>query len=351
MNKKITVFMPVYNSEKYLKQAIESILTQTYRNFEFLIINDGSTDSSLSIIESYSDERIRLINNSINRGLPYTRAKGLKLAKGEFIALMDSDDIAYKDRLEKELYYLENNKEVVMVSSLTDLLIDNKIIKNRSFIKGKNIVDENIMLDIQLMFWNTFSNPTCMFRKDFIVKNDIKYREECVVAQDYAFWVDCKSKGLFHIIPEALLAYRTGHENITKNYNTYKGKIRKEIIDNIRIRALNNNGFYLNCEEEKVYNTVFSDPKIDIKFDNYKKVSIILKKLINYNRINNIKDPKIFNKVVKSSYIKQVIDSNLSIYQKIKLLVTGYKIVTIKFLGNKIIGRIRALYLKTLNKI
>ena len=106
MNKKITVFMPVYNSERYLKEAIDSILNQSYKNFELLIINDGSTDSSIDIIKSYNDSRIKLINNDCNKGLPYTRNLGLKLAKGDYIAIMDSDDISYIHRLKKQIEFL-----------------------------------------------------------------------------------------------------------------------------------------------------------------------------------------------------------------------------------------------------
>ena len=105
----VSVLMAVYNGEKYLLEAIESILNQTYTNFEFLIINDGSTDSTEEIILSYSDQRIRYIKNEQNLKLIASLNKGLDLAKGKYIARMDADDISLPDRLEKQVNFLERN--------------------------------------------------------------------------------------------------------------------------------------------------------------------------------------------------------------------------------------------------
>ena len=105
MSPKVSIIMPVYNTASFLKEAIESILSQTYSNFEFIIINDGSTDSSKSIIESFNDPRIKVINNEHNIGIIATRNKGLTYAQGEYIACMDSDDISLPTRIEKQVKY------------------------------------------------------------------------------------------------------------------------------------------------------------------------------------------------------------------------------------------------------
>ena len=107
---KLTVFMPVYNGEKYLKGAIESILKQTFRDFEFLIINNASTDRSVEIIESYKDPRIKLLHNDVNKGLVASRNRGFKESQTEFIALLDCDDIAHHQRLELQIKFLEKNQ-------------------------------------------------------------------------------------------------------------------------------------------------------------------------------------------------------------------------------------------------
>ena len=121
----ITVLMPVYNASLFLREAIESILNQTYKNFEFIIINDGSTDSSLQIIESFKDPRIKLVNNERNLGIIKTRNKGLQLAKGKYIANMDADDISLPTRLEKQFTFLEKNPDVAVIASKLVLINQN----------------------------------------------------------------------------------------------------------------------------------------------------------------------------------------------------------------------------------
>ena len=108
---KISVVMPAYNAEKYIGESIDSILNQTYGDFEFIIINDGSRDSTKEIILSYSDNRIVYLENEINSGIVVTLNKGLKYATGEYIARMDADDIAVAERLEKQIEFMEKNKD------------------------------------------------------------------------------------------------------------------------------------------------------------------------------------------------------------------------------------------------
>ena len=111
---KITVLMPVYNGEKYLRESVDSILNQTFTDFELLIINDGSTDSSMEILNSYSDSRIRIVTNEVNLRLIKTLNKGIDLATGEYIARMDCDDIADPKRLEIQLQYMEKHPDVAV---------------------------------------------------------------------------------------------------------------------------------------------------------------------------------------------------------------------------------------------
>jgi glycosyltransferase involved in cell wall biosynthesis len=107
--------MPVFNSEKFIYQAIQSILDQTFQDFELIITDDGSTDNSLSIIETFNDKRIKLIKNTSNLGLTASRNDAINISNGEYIAFLDSDDISRQDRLEKQIAFLENNKEFGMI--------------------------------------------------------------------------------------------------------------------------------------------------------------------------------------------------------------------------------------------
>src|SRR3990170_6879460 len=113
----LTVLMPVYNAGNYLHEAIESILSQTFRDFEFLIIDDASTDSSVDIIESFQDPRIRLVKNDINMGITATLNKGIELSTTELIARMDADDISYVDRLQKQYEYFKKDKSCTLLST------------------------------------------------------------------------------------------------------------------------------------------------------------------------------------------------------------------------------------------
>src|SRR4029077_20706952 len=105
----VSVVMPVYNGERYLKEAIESVLFQTYKNLELVVVDDGSVDARKTIILSYSDSRIRLVENTKNSGIVFTRNKGLLAAQGEYIATLDCDDIALPDRIENQVNFLEKN--------------------------------------------------------------------------------------------------------------------------------------------------------------------------------------------------------------------------------------------------
>ncbi len=133
MNPKVTVLMPVYNAEKYLKTAIESILKQTFSDFELLIINDGSTDGSEEIIRSFNDKRIRLFNNEQNLGIIKTLNKGLNLAKGEYIIRMDADDISLPDRLELQVKYMEENPGIGISGTQARIFGDTKKFTIKNF--------------------------------------------------------------------------------------------------------------------------------------------------------------------------------------------------------------------------
>src|SRR5215204_4839876 len=124
----VSVVLPAYNCEKYIAKAIESVLRQTFTDFEFIIINDGSSDRTEEIIRSFSDPRILYQVNKINKGLVYTLNKGIDNAKGRYIARMDGDDIALPERFEKQFEYLQLNKEVDILATVVILIDENEIV-------------------------------------------------------------------------------------------------------------------------------------------------------------------------------------------------------------------------------
>ncbi len=209
--------MPVYNGQTYLKDAIDSVLSQSFGDFELLIINDGSTDDTERIIKSYSDERIKYFNFDHN-GLVASLNFGLKNANGEFIARMDADDICLPERLEKQLKFFEHNYEYVLVGS--------RAVKIDQF---GEVVGE---LDYPPLEWkdikkysllhNPFIHPSIMFRKSIL---DIvgEYRE-FKGADDYEFWTRIIYKYPCANIAEPLLKYR-----IHTNQMTEKGNLEMRI--------------------------------------------------------------------------------------------------------------------------
>lgn len=197
----ISVVMSVYNGEKYLSEAIESILNQTYTNFEFIIVNDGSSDKSIDIIKEYmtKDNRIVLIDRE-NKGLPYSLNEGISKAKGEYIARMDADDISLPERFKKQLEYMKENKLDVCGTFIE--VFGTK--RNNHTVKYS--INHND-IKFRLMFMSAFAHPTVLLKKEVFKK--VKYRVDYKVAQDYQLWVDIINVGYkVGNIPKVLLKYR-----------------------------------------------------------------------------------------------------------------------------------------------
>lgn len=180
---KVTVLMAVYNGERFLREAIESILYQSYKDFEFLIINDGSTDNSRNIILSYNDSRIRLIDNNKNLGLTQSLNIGLKLAEGKYIARQDADDISDPERIEKQVSYLENHQEVALLGSWYKEINEEGKIINKS-----KLPCDHTEICWYLWFFCPFVHSAVMLRKLMVIEKVGFYNESFVYAQDRELW-------------------------------------------------------------------------------------------------------------------------------------------------------------------
>lgn len=208
---KISVIMSVYNGEKFLKESVLSILNQTYADFEFIIINDGSTDLSLEILRGFEekDKRIRLISRE-NKGLTPSLNEGMKLAQGEYIARMDSDDISMPERFEKQITFLEKNKDIALCGTWA-INIDengNEIGEYKTPITNKEI-KKNIL------FHNPFIHPSVMIRKSVFEKVGL-YNEEFKHIEDYELWTRVIPRFKTANIQDFLLKYRLTSSGVTK---------------------------------------------------------------------------------------------------------------------------------------
>jgi glycosyltransferase involved in cell wall biosynthesis len=206
----VTVVMSVFNAELYLVEAIESILNQTYKNFEFIIINDGSSDSSLEIINKYSDvdRRIRLISRE-NKGLPFSLNEALSLANGCYIARMDADDISLPNRLIEQVYFMEENPEIGISGSWAEVFRDGV---TKSILKHPK---NDASLRVKLLFSVCFVHPSVMIRKSVLSKHELTYDESYVTAQDYELWGRISKYTKMGNIQKVLLRYREVADSLT----------------------------------------------------------------------------------------------------------------------------------------
>lgn len=210
-NPKISVVMSVYNSERFLKYSIESILNQTYFNFEFIIINDGSTDNSANIISKYKklDRRIIFINYSNNKGLTFRLNQAIKKTKNNLIARQDADDISYPKRFKYQIQWFKKNKTGVMCGTNAIIIDENNYKKNIFLFETdyKNICKK-------LVYQNCFIHSSVMMKKDTFLKVGC-YQQEFKYSQDYDLFCRLSRSGITENIAERLVEIRKHSESIT----------------------------------------------------------------------------------------------------------------------------------------
>lgn len=222
----LSVIMAVYNGKLYLPQALESILTQTFRDFEFLVVDDGSTDESAQILAGAArrDPRIQIITNPANIGLTRSLNKVLAKARGTIIARMDADDIALPERFEKQIAFLQENSEVGVVGTAYYFINE-----EGGVIGGKTILVDDESIQKALIRFNPFLHSSVMIRKDFL--NRVRgYDERYVRAQDYDLWMRLAPLCHFANLPEVLMKKR-----FTTSMISYTQE-RKQIESALRIR-------------------------------------------------------------------------------------------------------------------
>ncbi len=211
----VSVLLPVYNGAKYLNEAIESILNQSYQNLEFVIINDGSTDKTEEIIKTYTDKRIRYFKQS-NMGLAGTLNKGIGLAQGKYIARQDADDIALPGRIEKQVKFLENNPEYAMVGTHAAIWVEEKPAKKKHLHPSLNE-----SLKFHLLFHNPFVHSSITMKKEIFNELSGYVADNASQPEDYELWCRISRKYKIHNIPEVLQIYREVGGSICRSKNGF----------------------------------------------------------------------------------------------------------------------------------
>lgn len=242
---KVTILMPVYNGEDFLRESIESILNQTFTDFELLIIDDGSTDQSVSIIKSYADSRIRLKMNKTNERLSATLNKGIASAKGKYIARMDSDDISFAKRLEKQVDFMDRNPEIGLCGTAMKIMPTDLLVEYPSF-------HDDILC--RMLFSNSFSHPTLMYRKSVLNKNGLYYDTEIPYAQDYDLCWRMANVSMTANIQETLLYYRIHDEQVSFKHRDEQQRVCRNIV----LQQLYNLGIEPSDEELSLHMSLFN---------------------------------------------------------------------------------------------
>ena len=206
----ISVVMPVYNTEVLLlKEAVDSILNQTFHEFEFIIIDDGSNDETKSFLTSLTDPRIKLIRNATNIGITKSLNMGFRLASGKYIARMDGDDISLPNRFERQYAFMEANPDTIVCGSSIGLIGD----RTGACLHWEKDMD---YYRIVLLFYNPGPmHPTAFFNHEMLVRHNILYDETLFYAQDYGMWTEVSRFGNVCILDDVLLYYRYHSSNIS----------------------------------------------------------------------------------------------------------------------------------------
>ncbi len=267
MNPLISVILPVYNQAPFVQEAIESILNQTFKDFEVIVINDCSKDESLNAINSIRDPRIKVFSNKENLGISYCLNFGISVAQASIIARMDGDDICHSDRFFLQYEYLSKNPKVAAVGCWM------KLFKNdENFISVHKYPSDIEEVKTNLIFENSIPHPGVMFRKS-IIDSLGGYTNKYQYAEDWELWMKLSRDYDLTNIPYVLLYYRVHNHSVSKIHTTYQSQSKLRLIkDNLQFLGFNNLEGLCFLEENF----------------NYKNLSLLHKTFLNLKEQNNL---------------------------------------------------------------
>lgn len=318
----VSVVLPAYNAEKYLRESIDSILNQTFTDFELLIINDGSTDKTEAIILSYNDSRIRYIKNEINLKLIKSLNKGIDLSRGKYIARMDADDISLPNRLKEQVDFMENHNDIAACSSLMYLMTE-KNISQWDYYPAKT----SIGCTFCSIYRTPLAHPAAFFRTEVLKKYRYSDNKDSMHIEAFVLWgnLALNNEKMF-VIQKYLVKYRQNKESVSWKYMDFALSNHSKQVQAMLKNLVNINAPYNLC-----YN-FFGREGCSIS-DLNKYIAIIFESKKRFIRKNNITSKKETNDI---SNIALTIISN-GLKQKIKYSSLKVKLYAIfKFINIKI---------------
>lgn len=291
INPLVSVIIPVYNRAELILETINSVLNQTYQDFEIIIIDDGSVDNTKQVIESIKDSRIKYIYQE-NAGTSAARNNGTKNAKGEWIAPLDSDDIWLPEKLEKQINFLKNNPDIDICNTWVEAFSKN------TTKKWTNINDSE-SIATGLLFDSTLFHSASLIRKELFDKYNINYNVNYKSSLDYDLWVKfAQVSAKFYVIPEILVRYRIHENQISTNQKNDQIKNAAKI----RITLLNKLGITPTDEEIELHESIgYLKPQNNFNF--YKKVNNWFKKIINANKKSKIYSQSSLDYIIANYWI------------------------------------------------
>lgn len=298
----VSIITSVYNCEKYVSEMIDSILAQTYKDWELIIFDDASADNTWDIISNYQDCRIKKFRNKENQGLTVNLNKALKLAEGKYIARIDGDDIAYPRRLEKQVAFMENNSDVVLSGCwMKSLGLKEYIMQNE--------VDCEV-LKINLLFGPIIFHPSFIMRHTVLNQYHIHYNETLKYAQDYDMQYQFSKYGKIRNLPEILMKYRFHEEQVT----TRKIEEQKFFAGITRKRIINDLGLKLTEEECIAWNHFGTFETFSNLDDEIEYIKNIIQKILAVNKTKQVYCENILQHIT-SARLKNYINSSRMVDQ------------------------------------
>jgi glycosyltransferase involved in cell wall biosynthesis len=291
-----SVVMPVYNREKYLEEAINSILNQTFQDFEFIIVNDASTDRSEEIILSYKDPRIRYFKNDVQSGTAATRNRGMKESAGKYIAVMDSDDISLPFRLKLQYEFLEKHPDIGILSGANIFFKETEW-----FIK--HFPSDPDFIRSCLFFKNPVAQPSVIFRATMVHEMGLYYNPEYLVAEDFDLWYRAVMKGVkIRNLKRPLLLYRMSeHQLMGPEFDALRIRLEAKIL----MEKLLMLGVVI---PEKDFNILhaFLRGRIDIGQNEYVIINDYLNRIDEANTLKNIFSTLTFRAILLTYRIRLI---------------------------------------------
>lgn len=230
---KVTVLMSVYNGAQFLHESIQGILSQTFADFEFIIIDDGSTDDTKHILQSYAtrDSRVRLILNNTNIGLTASLNRGLELARGEYLARQDSDDVSLSQRLQEQVTRLDHDPALILIGSAYHVVDAMGVILGTT----RN-PESDTAIKWRMLIDNPFAHSSVMFRRQPLLIHGLRYDERCRFAQDYDLWSRLLQYGAGENLSLPLIRYRVHGDNLGERFSAAQEETACRIATSNMIR-------------------------------------------------------------------------------------------------------------------